>query len=385
MAIWCVRVNTLAVAPSSSTPGRYSATVEIGKADLYDNIKNKDLYFTYTGSDISIPDLEDEYSNSGKVYYKIGEDGTWSNDIPKFKDVGEYKLYYYVEGDENHNDLSSKEEPLYLNIEVGVSKDNWGTKVNNGGIINYVSKNGTTSAEVDKYGVIWLKEESDGTSAWYGLDNSQGIFKRGSKFWVRWLNKEKDKKEYDKYYEKLDEEHKRRAEVDKLWVFLTGVTDPDGNEYTNLDLDVRVPYYIQLGEDWDEGDVNALFISENEDESIDDIRFGTAKVLNEQFENINFPDTSGSYARLLLKHFSPYAVYDKVDTPQIDEKQNIGQKESKKISNEKSALARSANMKTGGGNTKTEYLITFFVLMIVGCKYLRLMCRRRMNVIDDNI
>ena len=298
-------------------------------------IEENVLNLAYHGEEVSLTYIDDFYENMGKVYYKIGENGSWSDELPVFSEIGNYNVSYYVVGNNNYNDLGNRDNPAQINVNVEVPKDSWGTRVNNNGIINYVSANGTTSAEVTHNGVIWLKEESDGTSAWYGVDNSQGTFAKGSRFWVRWLSAENDPEEYQEYFDKLDEERKRQAEEDKLWIFLTGVTGPDGKDYTDLGLDVKIPYYIQLGDDWDEEDVNALFISGTEDEPVS-VQFGTVEAFNSQFDNINFPETTGSYARLLLRHFSPYAVYDKVDNDdQNDDSESDEKNENKNENNSK--------------------------------------------------
>lgn len=324
--------NTQAAPPSGNTIGGYCSSVTIGRADLPE-IEENVLNLQYAGKDLSLTYIDDFYENLGKVYYRVGENGSWSDKIPVFSEIGNYNLYYYVVGNDNYNDLGNRNNPIQINVNVEVSKDSWGTRVNNNGIINYVSANGTTSAEITHNGVIWLKEESDGTSAWYGVDNSQGKFAKGSRFWVRWLSAENDPEEYQEYFEKLDEAHKKQAEEDKLWIFLTGVTGPDGKDYTDLGLDVKIPYYIQLGDDWDEEDVNALFISGTEDEPVS-VQFGTVEAFNSQFDNINFPETTGSYARLLLRHFSPYAVYDTVDNDDQNDDSESDEKNENKNKND---------------------------------------------------
>ena len=188
-----------------------------------------------------------------------------------------------------------------IEFEVVADKSNWGEEVNNGGVINYVDSHGKTSAEVTGKEMIWLKESSDGTSAWYAIDNTNGTFKQGSRFWTQWLSPEANKEEFEKYYNKLDDEHKNQVENNKLWIFLTGVTDPDGNDYTNLDETVN--YYIQLVEDWDEDDVKAVFISDKNDD-----------VLQVLFEDVNTPEGTFKCAKILMQHFSPYAVYDPIDS-----------------------------------------------------------------------
>ena len=182
--------------------------------------------------------------------------------------------------------------------DINVDKSTWGEKVENSGVTNYVDEKGMTSTEITNFGMIWLREESDGTSAWYGLDNSDGTFKLGSRFWVRWLSKEKDQEEWEYYYDNLDENHKNLVDSGRLWIFLAGVTASNGQEYKEFNKEVK--FYIQLGEDWEKDDINAVFISQESDEVVD----------VEYAENTEYPEGSGEFAKLTLKHFSPYAVYD---------------------------------------------------------------------------
>ena len=233
---------------------------------------------------------------------------------------GETKLEidkdYIVQFDQNMKDIGKKNVKIKyignytgekdVKLRIVMDKSNWG-EVNKElqekyGIINYVDNEGKTSAEVTGNEMIWLKESSDGTSAWYAIDNTNGTFKQGSRFWVQWLSPEANKEKFDEYYNKLDDEHKRQVENNKLWIFLTGVTDPDGNDYTNLERNVN--YYIQLGEDWDEYDVKAVFISDKNDD-----------VLQILFEDVNTPEETYKCAKILMQHFSPYAVYDPIDSP----------------------------------------------------------------------
>ena len=372
--------NTQAAPPNANITGVYAGSVEIKKADTPKIDVDALDYYPADRQNLNI--LSDFYKNIGVVYYKLGENGEWSAEIPSFKDVGNYTLYYYVKGNENYNDLGSQKNPLSLSVNVKVDKTDWGELIYNGGIANYLAQDSTTSAEVTGDEVIWLKEDSEGESSWYGLDNRQGIFAKGSRFWVRWLS-EKDGEEFREHFENLDESHKKWAEENKLWIFLTGVTAPDGTEYTNLD--VNVPYYIQLGDEWDEEDVKAVFISKIADEPVS-VSFGTVAEFNQQFNNINFPVASGSFARLLLKHFSPYAVYDLIDNNNssddssdssnndaidISNYEESGDKTVKNIENIELPAKRMMEIKTGVDDFKNNCLIIAFVtflLLIINVK-----------------
>ena len=184
---------------------------------------------------------------------------------------------------------------------IANDKSTWGEKIINSGVINYVDDDGKTSAEVTSNGLVWLRETSGGTSAWYAIDNSNGTFKKGSRFWVKWLSPEVDSEEFNQYYNNLDNENKKKIKDNKLWVFLTGVTDPDGNEYTTWDNGF-IDYYIQLGDDWGKEDIEFWFISEGKD-----------SIVEHAYETMASPEGTAEFAKLSLKHFSPYVMLEKED------------------------------------------------------------------------
>ena len=300
-----------ALTPTINNKGAFYGNVDIRKADVQETDENN-VNQLYGPANMNIINLEEHYKEVGKVYYKQA-DGSWSDKKPLFTDPGHYEVYYYVKGDENHNDLGSPWEPKLLIVDIDVDKSSWGDKVFsnlNSGITNYKAPDGRFSAEVTGNEVIWLHEESDGTGAWYGLDNRSGVFRTGSRFWVKWLDPEDDKEEWKKYAKMLDKSFDdvwSLIDEGRIWIFLTGVTDPDGNEYGQLNTEV--PYYIQLGEDWDKEDVLAMFVSDDKNEKID-VTFVDVAGSNSRFDNINFPVTKGEFARLLLRHFSPYVILD---------------------------------------------------------------------------
>ena len=310
----------LAVAPSFFDPGAYYGSAQILRGDM--SAPSRDVFqMRYSDDYQEFFELQKLYAQAGTVYYKLGVSGVWSSAVPRLKSTGKYDVYYYVDGGMNYNDLGSPWEPMHVAVNVV----DWGRKVSNNGIINYVDSSGKTSAEIDKKGVIWVKEQSGGKSSWYGLDNSSGIFEMGSRFWVKWLNKEFDREEYQKCFEQLDEANKQRALQGKLWVFLTGVTKPDGTtEYINLPI--KIPYYIQLGEDWNADNVAAVCIFQGADNRIG-TQVNTAAFFRSKYKGLKFAENSGNYIRLTLSGFSPFAVYDcgssarsDSDTPRIDDK-----------------------------------------------------------------
>ena len=94
---------------------------------------------------------------------------------------------------------------------------------------------GTSNTEIMKNEIIWLKEEADGQIFWFGIDNTEGIFETSSNFWVQIIDKDSDKDEWSNYCKKIDEAIYSGINKDKLLIFLLGVTNPNGEEYTMLD------------------------------------------------------------------------------------------------------------------------------------------------------
>ena len=267
-----------------------------------------------------------------------------------------YMAYYDVEDDTNYDwsNIEGYNPELHrvertLKLTVFVDKSDWGEEVKNNDELNYVDKDGTTSTEVVKKDVTWVKEESDGTSAWYGLDNSEGEFELGSRFWVRWLSK--DKEEWEYYYNNLDEKHKNAVDSGRLWIFLAGVTAPNGQEYEGFNKEVK--FYIQLGEDWDKEDINAVFISSGEDEILD-ISY---------VDDMSSPAGTREFARLTLKHFSPYAVYDNLTDEERAALMESGNR-NEATSDEDNVMYRVWSLFTTG-DTATPLLLTGLAVLVI--------------------
>ena len=304
-------IGTLLENPPTDV-GEYTVKIDVDEGDSYgkaSNLTGEGWGFTIKQAlpeNPVTPTLESVKYGTKLSEITLDEGWNWVDDtiISTIENQG-YAAYYAVEDDTNYDwsKVDGYNPELHrvertLNLTVFVDKSGWGEEVKNNGEINYVDKDGTTSAEIVKKDMTWLKEESDGTSAWYGIDNSEGIFESGSRFWVRWLSKEEYPEEWEHYYNNLDENHKNAVDSGRLWIFLVGITAPNGQEYKEFNKEV--PFYIQLGEDWDKDDINAVFISREADEVID----------VEYVDDMEYPDGNGEFAKLTLKHFSPYSVYD---------------------------------------------------------------------------
>ncbi|MBO6126625.1 MAG: hypothetical protein J6P21_01285 [Clostridia bacterium] len=183
-------------------------------------------------------------------------------------------------------------------------------------------KTGETSVIVsqEEGKIAWAREESYGTEAWYGFDNSEGALPDGSVVSVRWLNKN-DGQEYYEMLEKASQGLKSLgivAEDEKVWIF-------DLNAYKKVEKDGKVTWdkiedfknktvkvYIELGDDWDMNDISAIYVDDNNKVTTWD-------------KTIEVKEINGVYKRfavLNLKHFSAHIVYDEKKAIDIIEKLN---------------------------------------------------------------
>ncbi|MBR0184151.1 MAG: hypothetical protein IJQ10_03255 [Clostridia bacterium] len=200
-------------------------------------------------------------------------------------------------------------------------EEKFGKQTTFGDYTFYVNeKTGETSTILSKNGASLLREESHGTAAWYGFDNSEGALPEGSVVSVKWYGKEDAG-----YSEKLEKATKGIqslgivAEDDKVWVFELNaykkVTDDNGAvDYEKVSNfgGKTLKVYIELGDDWNMNDVSAIYIDENN------------KVTTwNKFLDMEVKEINGVYRRfavLKLKHFSPHIVYDEKTAKDIMDK-----------------------------------------------------------------
>ncbi len=195
-------------------------------------------------------------------------------------------------------------------IIVSVDTESWGDEsvradkvkqyvVNDPNSLDY----GKTSVviapkNIDENGVLWLREESDGKSAWYGVDFSDPSFdlRKGMRFYVQWLSVADDK--YAAIADQLDEEQRGRIEKDNRWIFILGVEDQEGKK---IQPKTTVNIYVQIGDDWDLDDLNAYFIAAGADE----------KIPVDHME-IGYVNGKSTFACMTISHFSPYIIFDEL-------------------------------------------------------------------------
>ena len=82
---------TVTIAEASALPPASVSTAPVAKTGLEYAVIEQELVTAGTAA-------------NGTMQYKLGSDGTWSDDIPKAADAGEYTVYYKAKGDSSHSD-----------------------------------------------------------------------------------------------------------------------------------------------------------------------------------------------------------------------------------------------------------------------------------------
>ena len=262
---------------------------------------------------------------------------------------------------ENPSDKPTPDEPENPSEEPEDAHPDWGDQEIHAGIKHYVNAEGMTSVEVTENGIIWLREESydpnlgRNTAAWYGLDNTSGIFKKGSRFYVQWLNE----REHPDAFENIDEETRAEIDSNRGWLFKVGVIAPDGRRYEKLSEEVDL--YVQIGDDWDKEDLEGFYITLENDESVP-VRYGTT----------TYSEGTDEFGIMSLSHFSPYFIYDKLTDEEKSAFDELSDKEkaqldaaAKELADQQGKTAE-ASETSNNESTKTGDEITYFTVSGLG-------------------
>ena len=99
---WCSTMNFCIVKPPKGT------TANLGYDGMPKNL---------------LGDMGDPIVNTCKFYFKVDDNGTWSDAMPQAVNGGNHTVYYYVKGDATHNDIGSETNPAGQ-IVVHISPQN---------------------------------------------------------------------------------------------------------------------------------------------------------------------------------------------------------------------------------------------------------------------
>ena len=258
-------------------------------------------------------------------------------------DITQSDLSCFEADDDNAHLSLIDNEIIYME-----NKTEWGQITQINGVTYYIDENGKASAEVTGNHQIWLNTKLDGSGNWYCIDNSQGIFKIGSRFYIKTISN------LGEYYDKIESKYREEIADGKLRIFLIGVIDPDGNEYT--DLEIPLICYIKVDSDWNSSRIKAVFINKG----------NTERVNAEYIGETDGPSKNEKFVKLTVNHFSPYAIYES----------KVGNTTSASTSNSTNIYA---NTTQTGDITNYIYIVGIAVLAAVSLASVILIKKKKRN------
>jgi len=100
-----------------------NAIVKPATININTTLKPKATYAAPTANDLTYNTQEQKLltegtSNEGIFMYSLEENGTYDENVPTAKDTGKYTIWYYVKGDNEHNDSDK------ASVEVEIKKAN---------------------------------------------------------------------------------------------------------------------------------------------------------------------------------------------------------------------------------------------------------------------
>lgn len=164
----------------------------------------------------------------------------------------------------------------------------------------YVDDEGRTSIVLKDDGVSWLRESSDGASAWFGFDNSVGALPDGAVVSVNWYSKE-DKafnENFRKATEGIDASAMGFSDNVCLCELNAYKRTEDGLEKADrFGSGKKMKVYIELDEDWDIDDIKAMHLDGDH-----------SSELSCSIEGRIIHGVPKRFGVVVLDHFSFYAV-----------------------------------------------------------------------------
>ena len=174
-------------------------------------------------------------------------------------------------------------------------------------VMQNVSADGVTSTVKKSKGITWLREESDGSAAWYGFEDPNEVLPEGARVSVKW--KDLDRNEYwyifdiFKYGGLLPE---------KVWQFDLQALDSNNELITDFNGNT-LNIYVEIGEDWDLDEITALY------SRLDD---KTKETWDLTTKEITIDGKKRTFAVFSPKHFSPHYLVDKMSSSDVYENTN---------------------------------------------------------------
>lgn len=266
--------NTTTDTPSStetSSSNSSSSTATVGPNKDFENPKTFVSSSTIAGVTIDIAADKDNYNLDDTAKFTITL--TNQNDYSVFiKDI-KFGLPEYIETQiiaALPEKLEAKKSYTPVEVEVKIGFTQWVPIVLNGETLNVGIKATFDTVPSDSVFVVdMISENSDSDSQYHDL------------------------------LSKFDQ----KDGIERICFFDFSLTGPKGSEKRNLNGYAKI--YIQIPKNWDEGQLETMFVADGEDENF--------KETIEEIEGVK-------YITFSTNHFSPYALFDpeSIDQEMLD-------------------------------------------------------------------
>jgi len=226
--------------------------------------------------------------------------GVWSWENPEAS-INSYlsaQNLVFRTADQDYNDLK-----VTINI-LNPGKEETRTAVQENDVTQNVASDGTTSTIKKSSGITWVREESNGSYAWYGFEDPNNVLPEGTRLSVKW-----DPLDRDFAYDIYSLFSVGGILPEKVWRFNLQALSPKNEliHYFRKPLNI----YIEVGEDWDKDEIVGLYVKlENKIKENWDIRY----------EDIVIDGEKRTFAVLSPNHFSEYYLADNTTGKDIYDK-----------------------------------------------------------------
>ena len=246
----------------------------------------------------------------------------------------------------NHDLLFVPKNSFYDTLSCKVNVVNPGntqmlSAQSNGDVVQNVSSDGTTSSIMKSSGVTWMKEESDGSTAWYGFEDPNGVLPTGSRVSVKWS--ELNEKDHSNIYLLLANYNGMRPE--KIWKFSLQALDDKNNLVSDFN-GKPLKVYIEIGDDWDINDIKSLYLD------VSDSKFKKEE-WKIKIEKVKVEGKYRTFAVIEPTHFSDHYVAD------LSTEEDVFENTNKKVDEEyKAWLAENPNASEADKAAKKKSLLS---------------------------
>jgi hypothetical protein len=264
--------------------------------------------YTITGTEQKTGDIDpSELAKKANIKVSDGYNQTvsgtwhWENTEAPLTDYLSYPTLIFSPDDNLYS-------PATVTINVlNPGKSEVRSAASSNDVTQNVSNDGVTSTIKKSSGITWLREESDGSAAWYGFEDPNGVLPDGTRLSVKWKDLDKDE-----YWDIFNFFKYGGLLPEKVWQFDLQALDSNNELITDFNGN-SLNVYVEVGEDWDLDEITALYSRLDEK---------TKETWDLTTKEMTIDGKKRTFAVFSPKHFSPHYFVDKTTPEDIYENTN---------------------------------------------------------------